>query len=53
MAKSAAQTMLADPMLLAAGLQVVRAIGVKKLIPILAIGGLALGFLASRATRTA
>lgn len=47
-AKSTAQTMLADPMLVAAGLQVVRAIGVKKLIPILAVGGLALGFLASR-----
>lgn len=47
-AKSAAQSMLADPMLVAAGLQVVRAIGVKRLIPILAVGGLALGFLASR-----
>ena len=47
-AKSAAQTVLADPMLVAAGIQVVRAIGVKRLIPILAIGGLALGFLASR-----
>ncbi len=46
--KSAAQTMLADPMLVAAGIQVVRAIGIKKLIPILAVGGLALGFLASR-----
>lgn len=46
--KSVAQTMLADPMLVAAGIQVVRAIGVKKLIPILAVGGLALGFLASR-----
>src|SRR5215510_11561291 len=44
-AKSAAQTVLADPMLVAAGLQVVRAIGVKRLIPILAVGGLALGFL--------
>ena len=32
-AKSAAQNILADPMLLAAGLQVVRTIGVKKLIP--------------------
>jgi hypothetical protein len=48
-AKSSAQTVLADPMLVAAGIQVIRAIGVKKLIPILAIGGLALGFLASRA----
>jgi hypothetical protein len=47
-AKSAAQTMLADPMLVAAGIQVVRAIGIKRLIPILAVGGLALGFLASR-----
>jgi hypothetical protein len=47
-AQSAAQTMLADPMVVAAGLQVIRAIGVKKLIPILAVGGLALGFLASR-----
>jgi membrane associated rhomboid family serine protease len=47
-AKSAAQSVLADPMLLAAGLQVVRAVGVKRLIPILAVGGLALGFLVSR-----
>ena len=47
-AKSAASNMLADPMLLAAGLQMVRAIGVKKLIPILAIGALALGFMMSR-----
>jgi hypothetical protein len=49
-AKSAMQTALADPVLVAAGLQVIRAIGVKKLIPILAVGGLALGFLASRNT---
>jgi hypothetical protein len=47
-AKSAMQSALADPMLVAAGIQIIRAIGVKKLIPILAIGGLALGFLASR-----
>jgi len=47
-AKSAMHTALADPMLVAAGLQVIRAIGVKKLIPILAVGGLALGLLASR-----
>ena len=46
--KSAAQTMLGDPMLVAAGIQLVRAIGIKKLIPIIAVGGLALGFLASR-----
>jgi Ni,Fe-hydrogenase III large subunit len=47
-AKSAVHSALADPMLVAAGLQVIRAIGIKKLIPILAVGGLALGFLASR-----
>jgi hypothetical protein len=47
-AKSTTQTLLADPMLVAAGIQVVRAIGVKKLIPILAVGGLALGLMMSR-----
>jgi hypothetical protein len=47
-AKSAVHTALADPMLVAAGIQIIRAIGVKKLIPILALGGLALGLLASR-----
>jgi malonyl CoA-acyl carrier protein transacylase len=47
-AKSAVQTALADPVLVAAGIQVIRAIGVKKLIPILAVAGLALGLLASR-----
>ena len=51
-AKSAVHTALADPMLVAAGIQVVRAIGIKKLIPILAVGGLALGLLASRNTQT-
>ena len=47
-AKSAAQTMLADPMVVAAGLQIVRAIGIKRLIPLLAVGGLALGLMANR-----
>ncbi|HEY4974276.1 MAG TPA: hypothetical protein VII41_11750, partial [Steroidobacteraceae bacterium] len=47
-AKSAMQTALADPMLVTAGIQVIRAIGIKKLIPILAVGGLALGLLVSR-----
>jgi hypothetical protein len=46
--KSAVQTALADPMLVAAGIQIIRAIGIKRLVPILAVGGLALGFLASR-----
>ncbi|MBR0691798.1 hypothetical protein [Bradyrhizobium lablabi] len=47
-AKAAAASVLADPVLIATGLQIVRAIGVKRLIPILAVGGLALGLMASR-----
>jgi hypothetical protein len=50
-AKSALQTALADPMLVATGIQLVRAIGLKRLIPILAVGGLALGLMASRNTQ--
>jgi hypothetical protein len=45
--KSAMHTALADPMLVAAGIQIIRAIGIKKLVPILAIGGVALGVLAA------
>lgn len=48
-AAKAAPSMLADPMLIATGLQIVRAIGVKRLLPILAIGGVAFGIMASRA----
>jgi hypothetical protein len=51
-AKSAGQAMLLDPMVVAAGLQVVRAIGIKRLLPIIAVGGLALGFLVSRGAPT-
>lgn len=46
--KSVTQSLLADPMLMAAGLQLVRAIGIKKMIPLLAIGGVALGLFAGR-----
>jgi len=46
--KSMLQTALSDPVILATGLQVVRTIGVKRLIPILAIGAVALGLMASR-----
>lgn len=52
-ARSAAHGLLADPMLVATGIQVVRAIGVKKLIPLLAVGGLALGLMASRSAANA
>jgi hypothetical protein len=47
-AQSTAHSLLADPMLLATGLQLVRAIGIKRLVPILAVAGLALGIMASR-----
>ena len=46
-AKSTLQSALADPMVVATGIQMIRAIGVKKLIPILAVGGLALGLLSA------
>src|SRR5258708_14157545 len=51
--RSAVQTALADPMVVAAGIQMIRAIGVKKLIPILALGGLALGLMARRTNAAA
>ena len=46
--KSALHSALSDPMLVATGIQLIRAIGIKRLVPILAVGGLALGILASR-----
>lgn len=46
-AKTAVHTALADPMLLTAGLQLVRVVGVKRLVPILALGGVALGIMAA------
>jgi len=45
---SATHAFLADPVMVATGIQLVRAIGVKRLLPILAVGGLALGLLAAR-----
>lgn len=47
-AKSTLQTALSDPMILAAGLQIVRTVGIGRMIPLLAIGGIALGVMASR-----
>jgi prepilin signal peptidase PulO-like enzyme (type II secretory pathway) len=48
-ARSAVRTTLADPMVVAAALQVLRTVGVKRLVPLIAIGGVALGlFAASR-----
>jgi hypothetical protein len=45
-AKAAAP--LIDPAMIAVGIQIVRAVGVKRLVPIVAIGGVALGLLAAR-----
>lgn len=47
-AKAAAHSLLADPALLATGIQIARLVGIKRLLPILAVGGLALGLMASR-----
>jgi hypothetical protein len=50
-ARSVASTLLSDPAALAIGLQLVRLIGVRRMIPLLAIGGIALGLLASQRNR--
>jgi hypothetical protein len=50
-AKPAMQAAMMDPMVIAAGIQIVRAIGVKRLIPLLAIGGVALGLMAKSPSR--
>jgi len=48
--RARAPHLLADPLVLTTGLQLARSLGLKRLIPLLAIGGVALGFLATRAT---
>lgn len=45
---AAARAPLVDPAMVAIGIQIVRAVGIKRLVPILAIGGVALGLLAAR-----
>ena len=52
-AKSSASSLLTDPMLLTTALQLVRAVGIKRLIPLLAVGGIALGIFAARNGATA
>jgi len=51
-AKSTIQTALSDPMVLAVGLQIVRTIGLKRIIPLVAIGGIALGLMVNRRQAT-
>ena len=50
-AKSSASALFSDPAVIAIGLQLVRIVGVRRLVPLLAIGGIALGFFASQRER--
>lgn len=52
-ARAAANAPLIDPMLVATGIQVARSLGLKKVIPLLALAGVALGYMANRGTATA
>jgi hypothetical protein len=47
-ALSGLATAMSDPTIAAAGVQIVRTVGVKRLLPLLAIGGIAFGLLAQR-----
>lgn len=47
-ARAAASAPLIDPMMVATGIQVARAIGLKKLVPLLALVGVAVGYMANR-----
>ncbi|MEW6641496.1 MAG: hypothetical protein AB1586_13395 [Pseudomonadota bacterium] len=46
--RSAFASAMSDPMVLAAGLQILQTIGIKRLLPLLAIGGVAFGLMAQR-----
>lgn len=47
-AKAAASAPLIDPMMMATGIQLARAVGLKKLVPLLALAGVVVGFIANR-----
>ncbi|MGX9390379.1 hypothetical protein ACWX0K_07805 [Nitrobacteraceae bacterium UC4446_H13] len=47
-AKRVSQSILTDPALLATGLQLARVVGIKRLLPVIVLGGLALGLMAAR-----
>lgn len=47
-ARAAASAPLIDPMMVATGIQVARAVGLKKLVPLLALVGVAVGYMANR-----
>jgi hypothetical protein len=47
-AKAAANAPLIDPMMMATGIQIARTLGLKKLVPLLALAGVAIGYMANR-----
>jgi hypothetical protein len=47
-ARAAANAPLIDPMMVATGIQIARTLGLKKVIPLLALAGVALGYMANR-----
>ncbi|MGM4916726.1 hypothetical protein [Tardiphaga sp. 813_E8_N1_3] len=49
-ARAAANAPLIDPMLLATGIQIARTLGLKKVVPLLALAGVALGYMANRSS---
>lgn len=52
-AKAAASAPLIDPMMMATGIQLARAVGLKKLVPLLALAGVVVGFIANRNSASA
>lgn len=52
-ARAAASAPLIDPMMVATGIQIARAVGLKKLVPLLALVGVAVGYMANRSTNSA
>lgn len=52
-ARAAANAPLIDPMLVATGIQIARTLGLKKVIPLLALVGVALGYMANRSSAAA
>lgn len=52
-ARAAANAPLIDPMMVATGIQIARTLGLKKLIPLLALAGVAVGYMANRNNATA
>jgi type VI protein secretion system component VasK len=51
-ARAAASAPKIDPMMIATGIQVARAVGLKKLIPLLAVAGVAIGYFVSRGSNS-